>query len=108
MQRAPAALLCHRGSGPVHFDLILGRGRRCPTLRLERVRRQLRLSWSAPHRRYYLSYSGPVSGGRGVVARRWYGDVRWTRDWVDMGLFRLHLKRLSVVPTVRLQTLLRP
>lgn len=108
MQRAPAALLCHRGAGPLHFDLIIGRGRRCPTLRLAIARRELQLSWSQPHRRHYLTYRGPVSGGRGVVVRRWYGRVRWTRDLVDMGLFRLQLKRLSVVPTARLQTLLRP
>ena len=108
MQRAPAALLCHRGLGRAHFDLIIGRGRCCPTLRLEIVRRHVRLSWSTPHRRHYLTYRGPVAGARGVVARCWYGHVRWTRDLVEMGSFRLHLKRLSVVPSARLQTLLRP
>jgi hypothetical protein len=108
MQRALAALLCHRGAGPLHFDLIIGHGRRCPTLRLAVAKRDLRMSWSAPHRRHYLTYRGPVSGGRGVVARRWYGTVRWNRVLVEMGPFRLQLKRLSVVPTSRLQTLLRP
>jgi predicted esterase len=98
----------HRGLGRAHFDLIIGYGRHCPTVRVELVRNAVRVAWSAPHRRHYLSYRGPVSGGRGVVAPRWYGQVRWTRASLEMGSFKLHLKRLSVVPVVRLQTLLRP
>ncbi len=43
------------------------------------------------HRRDYLSYEGPVSGGRGVVTRVANGDVTWLTDLVDSIVLQGHL-----------------
>ena len=68
----PAALLRHRRHGPIHDDLILGgTGPTCPTLHL--TRRSWR--WQPAHRRRWLSWSGPVSGGRGAATALWHGLV---------------------------------
>ena len=40
------------------------------------------------HRREYLDYEGPISGGRGSVSRRDRGEVVWNLD-VDQGEAKL-------------------
>jgi hypothetical protein len=77
---AEAALLLHRDprSGP-HLDLVLGRGAPCPTLSLRRCPHGWSGGWIAPHRRAWLTRSGPVSGGRGGARRLWRGPARWRR-----------------------------
>ena len=68
--RAWAVLLAHDHPEP-HLDLIIAHGRRCPTLRID----ARGATWAAPHRRHYLTYRGPVPGGRGRVAPVWRGWV---------------------------------
>ncbi|MCK6490028.1 MAG: hypothetical protein L6R48_17205 [Planctomycetes bacterium] len=80
LRAADAALLLHRDprSGP-HLDLVLGRGARCPTLSFRRAGRGWTGGWIAPHRRAWLTRSGPVSGGRGSAQRLWRGPAAWWR-----------------------------
>jgi hypothetical protein len=58
---------CFRGAGPLHYDVIIGTGARCLTWRFERHARGWRGQQITDHRRRYLTWSGPLSGGRGVV-----------------------------------------
>ncbi len=106
MAQVSAVILLHTGSGPRHFDLIIGQGRRCPTLRIEPQGRQWQISWANPHRRWYLSYRGPVSGGRGRVQRAWSGPVSWSSDRILLPGCELQLRRKSVVPSRGLRKLL--
>jgi len=73
MTVVPAALVLHRGHGPRHADLILGTGARCLTVRLDGTLGRWQVSLGVPHRRRYLTYRGPVSGGRGTVVQLWRG-----------------------------------
>lgn len=66
-------VLLHTGYGPDHYDLMLDRDGaspletyRCPRWPVEAGDRAVRLP---DHRRVYLDYEGPISGGRGKVAR---------------------------------------
>ena len=79
MRSAPASLLRHVGHGPTHFDLVIGYGKQCPTAKLHLKFGVLAGFWQAPHRRRYLSYRGPVRGGRGSVQQVWQGQVWWHR-----------------------------
>ncbi len=63
----PLTVLQHRGHGPQHMDVVLGAGPRCRTWRFERTTRGWVGRPIQAHRRRYLSWSGPVPGGRGVV-----------------------------------------
>ncbi len=78
MRRVRASLFLHRGHGALHGDLILGTGARCLTIHLEPGRRGWRLRVGAPHRRRYLTWSGPISQGRGTVTQLWQGFA-WVR-----------------------------
>lgn len=70
-------ILLHTGCGEDHFDLMLdpGQGRRLATWRCGVGCLSLRPGEAAvvrrlaDHRRAYLTYEGPVSGGRGMVRR---------------------------------------
>ena len=79
MRSAPASLLLHEGYGEPHYDLVIGWGKSCPTLKLRLSIRGFMGRWQAPHRRRYLSYRGPVGAGRGRVEQLWHGRVRWHR-----------------------------
>ena len=63
----------HSGLGPTHYDLMLADGDSLATWRLPDAPAGLSPGGSmpaerlAPHRRKYLDYEGPVSGGRGRV-----------------------------------------
>lgn len=70
-----ASVLLHRGHGRPHLDIVLSRGRACPTLWLAGASWR----WQAPHRRRYLTCSGPVPGGRGRTLRLWSGPARLHR-----------------------------
>jgi hypothetical protein len=85
---ALVTLARHCGHGLAHFDLLLGVGARCPTIALispifsltsglPDVRTSGRLLF--PHRRRYLSFSGPVPGRRGVVSVCFQGRAIWHR-----------------------------
>jgi len=63
----------------VHWDFLLENGETLRTWRLPRDPCQQDVTDAeeiAPHRRFYLDYEGPVSGGRGVVRRVAAGTAR--------------------------------
>lgn len=68
-------ILAHSGQGPEHCDLMLERGGALATWQLPCPPALLELGLAHPvrklpdHRVAYLSYEGPVSGGRGSVRR---------------------------------------
>ncbi len=75
------ALLSHDWPAP-HLDLLLEAG---PVLRAWRLWGEpgaapVRAEPNADHRLLYLDYEGPVSGGRGAVARRDAGTFEWIED----------------------------
>lgn len=63
----------HSGHGPTHYDLMLEHGGALATWRLDASPAGLAAGESMParkladHRKHYLTYQGPVSGGRGEV-----------------------------------------
>jgi hypothetical protein len=63
----PLTVSQHRGYGPLHVDVLVGAGPRCRTWRFERTTRGWVGRPIQAHRRRYLTWSGPVPGGRGVV-----------------------------------------
>jgi hypothetical protein len=64
----------HSGYGPVHYDLMIRHGPALATWQLPlppwevTSDRPIPANRLADHRLAYLSYEGPVSGGRGSVA----------------------------------------
>jgi hypothetical protein len=63
-----------------HFDLMLESGNTLWTWRLPRLPQlgdALDAERLADHRLDYLDYEGPVSGNRGIVWRREFGDLNW-------------------------------
>ena len=68
-------ILAHSGAGPLHYDLMLESGSSLATWHVPAPPREMAIGAdvAAPrlgdHRRAYLSYQGPVSGGRGCVRR---------------------------------------
>lgn len=77
MPDLPTTLLHHLGHGPPHYDWLLASDDDGPllTFRVDRPAadwldaRRLDLTPLGEHRRAYLTYEGPVSGGRGTVTR---------------------------------------
>ena len=65
----------HSGYGPSHYDLMIQRAGALDTWRLAHRPDELAADTPAavrklpPHRLEYLDYEGPVSAGRGAVAR---------------------------------------
>jgi hypothetical protein len=89
------ALLEHSTTEGVHWDFLVERphSQRLPTWRLV----QNPLSGTGPidaqrigeHRRFYLDYEGPISGGRGEVRRIDRGEatiLAWSEDRVRLDL----------------------
>jgi len=68
-------ILAHSGQGPMHYDLMLARGRSLATWHLPCPPGDLPAARDVPvkklpdHRLAYLDYEGPVSRGRGQVRR---------------------------------------
>jgi hypothetical protein len=71
----PFVILLHSGHGPEHYDLMLRRGWSLATWQLEQSPLEMAPGDKLParklanHRLVYLTYEGPVSRGRGRVAR---------------------------------------
>lgn len=69
-----------------HWDFLLETG---DVLRAWRLLAEPGVGRTVPaqplthHRTMYLDYEGPVSGGRGIVARWDAGTFAWVRDDVD-------------------------
>ncbi len=77
-------VLHHTGYGEPHYDLMVERDDVGPlaTWRLTRWPVQGRIE-AVPlpdHRRVYLEFEGPISGGRGEVCRIASGHCTWKRD----------------------------
>ena len=68
-------ILLHTGYGPTHYDLMLSAGDALATWQLPAgpaglaVGQALPATRLADHRPAYLTYEGPLSGGRGHVRR---------------------------------------
>ena len=77
------AVLTHDHPRP-HFDLLVETGPLCRTWRLagEPDGPPVAAEPIADHRPHYLTYEGPVSGGRGTVAR-W--DAGRCTAWTEEG-----------------------
>ncbi|MFH5806866.1 hypothetical protein [Alienimonas sp. DA493] len=98
------ALLAHDWPTPgfpnPHFDLLIEDPRltgetRCRTWRLRADPRSgsaVEAEPIAPHRAFYLDHEGPVSGGRGTVARLDGGSATW--EATDPAVVRLDGARL--------------
>lgn len=74
------ALSYHRGDGAEpHVDIFFEKGTRCATISVvaSRFPGRPRAHWGKPHRRRYLTYSGPVTGQRGWVDVIWRGRAYW-------------------------------
>jgi hypothetical protein len=71
--KAPFVVLHHSGVEPVHFDLLidLDPAGSVPTWRLGNWPADLTTTAKLlkPHRRFYLTYEGPVTGDRGQVTQ---------------------------------------
>lgn len=74
-------LLAHDWPAP-HFDLLLEAGAVLRAWRLlgEPGAAPVPAEPNADHRTLYLDYEGPVSGGRGTVARWDAGTFAWAED----------------------------
>ncbi len=74
----PFVIHAHSGypGSPLHYDLMLRRGAVLATWQMEQSPLEVKVGQSVPakkikdHRLVYLTYEGPVSGGRGAVARQ--------------------------------------
>lgn len=79
-----------------HWDLMLEAGELLRSWRLESPPcsdKSVRAEAIGDHRRIYLDYEGPVSGGRGQV-RRWDGGTfLWLQDELDRIEVRVDGKR---------------
>jgi hypothetical protein len=85
MPTARFVILHHRAPQGEHWDLMIQRGEVLATWQLLADPR-LEESWPIPvrriqdHRLDYLTYEGPLSGGRGEVARIDEGECSWPDD----------------------------
>jgi hypothetical protein len=73
------AILCHDGLNGRHWDLLLEHGASLKTWALPELPKpgvELLCQALPDHRWLYLDYEGPISGGRGSVARVDRGDCQ--------------------------------
>ncbi len=93
-------ILHHTGHGDEHWDLMLEYADSLLTWQLEREPPSL-AALPIPakrignHRKLYLDYEGPVSGGRGTVRRVDDGSLVWLSIEPSRFEFVLHGKRLT-------------
>jgi hypothetical protein len=87
----------------LHWDLMLEAGQMLRTWRLTALPesgREIAAESLGDHRRAYLDYEGPLSGGRGTV-RRWdAGTFQWIRDEANEIEIRLegeHCRRCAIL-----------
>jgi hypothetical protein len=94
----PFVILHHVPAGPEHWDLMLDAGERLVTWQLLDDPRMLTASPApgavrarriADHRRAYLDYEGPVSGGRGSVSRVDRGHYALVEQQADRWVLQL-------------------
>ena len=79
----------HSGYGELHYDLMLSRGEALATWRLATAPLDLQIGDETharkrpDHRQDYLSYEGPISGGRGEVKMIDKGTYELLRELPD-------------------------
>ena len=116
MLDVPTALLLHRTPTGCHHDWLVGTPEyRCePGSGLWTARvgpashdwcrlRRFDMAELPPHRRAYLDYQGPISGGRGTVVRidrGWVVIRQWARDRIVWDVRMRHFQ--GTVETIRL------
>jgi hypothetical protein len=86
-----------------HWDLMLEAGDVLRTWRLAETPqpgRPVRAELIGDHRRAYLDYEGPVSGGRGSVTRWDAGEFTWEEDQADRIAVRLRGGRCRGLATL--------
>jgi hypothetical protein len=83
-------VLHHTGYGDAHFDLMLEVSSRDPLITFRSpiwpITHTVQLTQLGEHRREYLSYEGPLSGGRGQVRRVAAGTYALSGDGVNIGI----------------------
>jgi len=90
----------HRGHGPDHFDMMLEQADSLATWQFSQSPlqigrgQQLTARRIGDHRPAYLTYEGPVSGGRGNVSIVERGDFRLIRTEEGRWELELHGRRL--------------
>lgn len=84
-------VLHHTGWADDHYDLLLDLDGASALLtwRLDAFPSPTRITLSAPHRRMYLDYEGPVSNNRGAVLRVATGEWALVRESADQMHVRL-------------------
>ncbi|MEK6675248.1 MAG: DNA polymerase ligase N-terminal domain-containing protein [Planctomycetota bacterium] len=100
-------ILHHTGFGNEHWDLMLEQGEILLTWRLEvdptiRSNFPMGATRIGDHRKAYLDYEGPLSGGRGSVRRLDRGGLEWVATSPDRYEFHANgtvLKGLWVLET---------
>jgi len=91
----PFVIQIHSGYGQLHYDFMLGRGAVLATWQLASRPESLAVGEAAAakriqdHRAAYLTYEGPVSGGRGQVSILDAGTYESLADREDRWEFRL-------------------
>ncbi|HMC65727.1 MAG TPA: DNA polymerase ligase N-terminal domain-containing protein [Gemmataceae bacterium] len=89
----------------LHWDLMLETGDVLRTWRLLEAPepgKTIAAEALGDHRRMYLDYEGPVSGGRGRVKRWDAGSFEWTKDQLNQVVIRLAGQRLRGAATLKL------
>ena len=88
-------ILAHSGQGPTHYDLMLARGDSLATWQLPSPVAEMvtgatvRAKKLPDHRTWYLTYEGPLSGGRGRVRRLDAGTCEHIHAGPDLWLVSL-------------------
>jgi len=90
----------------LHWDLMLDFGEALRTWRLlaePEVGADIPAEALPDHRRAYLDYEGPVSGGRGTVTRWEAGEFELETDENDHFVVRLRCSRLPVIASLHVE-----
>jgi hypothetical protein len=97
----PRYVILHHDWPTAHFDLMLEDGPVLKTWRLNRVpiTDEPELAKAiADHRLDYLTYEGPISGGRGTVRREESGEYRYLVTTDSEVVIMLGGRRVVLVP----------
>ena len=100
-------ILAHSGYGPLHYDLMFRRGAVLATWQLGQSPLELLPGQSLPalkladHRLVYLTYEGPIGGGRGQVVREEEGTYELLSQGPEGWRIRLAGARMRGVYLLR-------
>ena len=97
----------HTGAGAEHYDLMIERSGALATWQLPEppsMGRTVRARRLPDHRLAYLTYEGPVSGGRGEVRIHdsgSYSEISWDEKRVELRITGGKLDKLSMIIETR-------